>query len=160
MTIASPSWRRALVLVAAIVGTLIVANPAQAQVTQVGARADKDCPGVTASPGDTVTCNFEVENTGALPAVITELVEISPDPGGAPVNIACTAGGITYDLGDTLPNGVDCLGTFTLVVPNDPALCGTVIRDRVQIELRYDQFTPPLTAGAFATHTTAHRLPG
>ena len=68
---------------------------------------------MTASPGDTVTCNFEVENTGALPAVITELVEISPDPGGAPVNIACTAGGITYDEGDTLPNGVDCLGTFT-----------------------------------------------
>jgi uncharacterized repeat protein (TIGR01451 family) len=155
MTIESRSWRRALVLVAAIVGTLIVANPAQAQVTQVGARADKDCPGATASPGDTITCNFEVENTGALPAVITELVEISPYPGGAPVNITCTAGGITYGVGATLPNGVECLGTFTLVVPNDPGLCGTVIRDRVQIELSYNQFTPPLTAGAFATHTTA-----
>lgn len=154
MTVALRSWRRALVLVAAI-ATFVVASPAQAQVTQVGARADKDCPGATASPGDTITCNFEVENTGALPAVISELVEISPDPGGAPVDIACTAGGITYDEGDTLPVGVDCLGTFTVLVPNDPALCGTVIRDRVQIDLRYDQFTPPLTAGAFATHTTA-----
>jgi hypothetical protein len=40
-----------------------------------------------------------------------------------------------------------------VTIPNDPALCNTAFRDRVDIELEYPQFTPPLTAGAFATHT-------
>jgi uncharacterized repeat protein (TIGR01451 family) len=173
------TWRRALVLVAAVgftstkgssmkrlllpamalvsLALLFVVPSAFAQAT--GAEANKDCPGLTASPGDTIICNFNVQNTGQQPAVITELVEISPDPGGAPVDISCTAGGVTYDEGDTIPNGVVCSGTFSLTVPNDPALCGTAITDRVQIALRYDQFTPPLTAGAFATHTTLIACP-
>ena len=152
MSIASRPWRRVLVLVAAV-GMLVAVSSAQAQ-EGTGAEANKDCPGISASPGDTVVCNFSIENTGDLPAVITTLTETSPDPGGTPVNISCVAGGVTYDTGDTLPNDVVCSGTFTLVVPNEPALCGTAIRDRVDIALRYDQFTPPLTAGAFATHTT------
>ena len=153
MTIALRSWRRALVLVAAV-GMLVVVSSAQAQ-EGTGAEANKDCPGVAAVPGQTVVCNFSVQNTGDTPAEITLLTETSPDPGGAPVDISCVAGGITYDEGDTIPNGVVCNGTFTLVVPNDPALCGTAIRDRVDVALQYNQFDPPLTAGAFATHTTA-----
>ena len=46
-------------------------------------------------------------------------------------------------------------GTFQFTVPDDPALCNTFLVDRVDIELLYDQFQVPLTAGAFATDTTA-----
>ena len=142
-----------ILLLALLAVALAVGVPsAFAQAT--GAEANKDCPGVTASPGDTITCNFNVQNTGEQAAVITLLSETSPDPGGTPVDISCVAGAVTYDEGDTLPNGVACAGTFQQTIPNDPALCGTALRDRVDIELRYDQFDPPLTAGAFATHTT------
>ena len=127
---------------------------AQAQ-DQTGASATKECPGLAAQLGQTITCKFTVENEGAFPAEITTLTETSPFPGGTAVNVSCVAGGVTYDDGDTLPNGVECDGTFNLTVPNDPALCGSSIRDRVDIELQYNNFTPPLTAGAFATHTTA-----
>ena len=145
-------------LLAVMAIALAVGIPsAFAQAT--GAEANKDCPGVAASPGDTITCNFSVENTGEQAAVITALTETSPDPGGTPVDISCVAGAVTYDEGDTLPNGLTCSGTFQQTIPNDPALCGTAIRDRVDIELRYDQFAPPLTAGAFATHTTLIACP-
>jgi len=40
-------------------------------------------------------------------------------------------------------------------IPNDPALCNTLITDRADIQLSYPQFEPPLPAGAFATHTIA-----
>ncbi len=97
MSIALRPWRRVLVLVAAV-GMLVAVSSAQAQ-EGTGAEANKDCPGISASPGDTVVCNFSIENTGDLPAVITTLTETSPDPGGAPVNISCAAGGVTYDDG-------------------------------------------------------------
>ena len=42
-----------------------------------------------------------------------------------------------------------------MTIPNDPALCNTVFRDRVEIVLEYPNFNPPLEAGAFATHTIA-----
>ena len=151
MTIASPSWRRALVLFAAVVGTLIVANPAQAQEV-TGARANKDCPGTTATPGQTIICNFEVENTGNLPATVTTLREISPFPGGVPINITCTtAGGMTITVGSTLAPGTPCTGTFQVTIPNDPALCGTAVADRVEIALRYSDV---LVADAGATGIT------
>ena len=151
MTIASPSWRRALVLVAAVVGTLIVANPAQAQEV-TGASASKNCPGLTATPGQTITCSFKVENTGNLPATVTALREISPFPGGAPVNITCTtAGGTPITVGSTLAPATPCTGTFQVTIPNDPALCGTVVTDRVEIALRY---TDVLIADAGATGFT------
>jgi uncharacterized repeat protein (TIGR01451 family) len=142
------------VLLLALLAVALVVGVPSAFAQATGAEANKDCPGATASPGDTITCNFSVQNTGEQAAVITELIEVSPDPGGTPVDISCVAGAVTYDEGDTLPNGVVCSGSFQQTIPNDPALCGTALRDRVQIELRYDQFTPPLTAGAFATHTT------
>ena len=44
---------------------------------------------------------------------------------------------------------------FDVTIPNDLALCNTMFRDRVDVELEYPQFDPPLTAGAFATHTLA-----
>ena len=151
MTIALPSWRRTLVLVAAVVGTLIVANPAQAQQV-TGARANKDCPGTTATPGQTIICNFDVENTGALPATVTTLREISPFPGGTPVNITCTtAGGVVITVGSTLFPATPCAGTFQVMIPNDPTLCGTAVADRVEIALRY---TDVLVADAGATGIT------
>ena len=149
--------KRLLILALLALGLVIGVSTALAQST--GAEANKDCPGLTASPGDTITCNFSVENTGEQEAEITLLTETSPDPGGAPVDISCVAGGVTYNEGDTIPNGVACVGSFQQTIPNDPALCGTAVRDRVDIELRYDQFAPPLTAGAFATHTTLIACP-
>jgi uncharacterized repeat protein (TIGR01451 family) len=140
------------VLVAAV-GMLVAVSSAQAQQA-IGAEAQKECPGVAATLGQTVTCTFAVENTGDLPAEVTALTETSPDPGGTPVDISCTAGGVVIDEGDTLAPHTPCLGTFQLTVPNDPTLCGTALRDRVDVALQYNQFTPPLTAGAFATHTT------
>ena len=151
MTIASPSWRRALVLFAAVVGTLIVANPAQAQEDLTGARANKDCPGTTATPGQTIICNFEVENTGDLPATVTTLREISPFPGGALVNITCTGRWNGHHRGQHPGPGRPCTGTFQVTIPNDPALCGTVVADRVEIALRY---TDVLVADAGATGIT------
>jgi uncharacterized repeat protein (TIGR01451 family) len=143
---------RKFVLAAALALALVVGIPSALAQDGTGAQAFKDCPGATASPGDTITCNFAVSNTGDVPATITSLTETSPDPGGNVANISCTNGGTTYDAGDVLPNGIVCVGSFVQTVPNDPALCGTSLRDRVTIELAY--LPGPLTAGAFATHTT------
>ena len=146
------SWLGALVLIG-VLGMFAVASSALAQ-EGTGADAQKECPGVAATLGETITCNFSVENTGDLPAEVTTLTETSPEPGGVPVDISCTAGGMVIDEGDTLAAGTPCLGTFQLTIPDDPALCNTALVDRVDVALRYNQFTPPLTAGAFATHTT------
>jgi uncharacterized repeat protein (TIGR01451 family) len=151
-----------LAMLVVALGLMLGLGSATAQVPPAdatGAGATKDCPGLTAQLGQTVTCTFTVENEGATPATITELVEISPDPGGAPVDISCSIGAVTYDEGDLLPNDQVCSGSFTLTVPNDPALCGTALRDRVEVEFSYPAFTPPLTSGAFATHTTLIACP-
>lgn len=138
----------------AVVGVIVIPG-ALAQDEATGANATKNCPGATAQLGETITCNFTAENTGQLPATITSLTELSPDPGGTSTDISCVGtDAVTYDEGDTLPAGVVCSGSFNQTIPNDPALCGTALRDRVEINLSYPQFTPPLTAGAFATHTT------
>ena len=108
-------------------------------------------------------CTATFTNDGAVAATVTSLTETAPfvavgSPGnGAPNNIECTlADGTTViNEGDTLAPGVVCTATFGVTIPDDPALCNTVFRDRVDIELEYPQFTPPLTAGAFATHTLA-----
>ncbi len=157
MMIALRSRRSATVLPLALiaaVGTLVVANPARAQEDQTGASADKDCPGMLATLGQTVTCNFTVANIGAFPAVVTGLTEQSPAPGGAVVDISCTAGGAVIAEGATLAPGTPCAGTFQVTVANNPALCNTLVVDRVDIALQYSQFDPPLTAGTFATHVT------
>lgn len=149
--------KRYIVMAALALGLVVGIPSALAAAT--GAEANKNCPGVTASPGDTITCAFSVQNTGEQSATITQLTETSPDPGGAAVDISCVNGATTYDEGDTLPNGLVCSGSFNQTIPNDPALCGTALRDRVDIALEYPQFTPPLTAGAFATHTTLIACP-
>ncbi len=155
---------RTLVLAFALVagvGTLVVANPAQAQDPGTGAAADKDCPGAAAELGQTITCNFTVVNTGDFPAQVTALAEQSPFPGGDMVDISCTAGGTVITEGGTLAPDVACTGTFQVTVGNDPALCSTVVLDRVGIELLYTTgFPQPLTAGAFATHVTLIVCPG
>lgn len=155
MTIAFWSWRRAFVLVFAL-GMLVVASPAQAQEPpDIGASAIKNCPSQTAELGDTVTCTFIVANLSSLDGVVTSLTETNPDP-GTPVNISCTtAGGAVIDAGDTLAGNTLCAGTVDVTIPDDPALCGTSQTDRVEIALQYNQFDPPLTSGAFATHTFA-----
>ena len=72
-----------------------------------------------------------------------------------PTGITCTLpdGTTVIDVGDTLAPGVVCTAVFEITIPNDPALCNTAFRDRVDIELEYALVDPPLTAGAFATHT-------
>ncbi len=157
MTIALRSRPFALALAfVAVAGTLVVANLAQAQVPDpgTGASADKNCPGAAATLGQTITCTFTVENIGDFPAQVTTLTEQSPFPGGAVVDISCTAGGAVINEGDTLANGVPCSGTFQVTIPNDPTLCGTFVLDRVDIELLYTNFPQPLVAGAFATEVT------
>ena len=86
MTIALRSRRRVLVFALAFVGavgTLVVSNPAQAQVVDpgTGASAAKNCPGATATLGQTITCTFAVANTGDFPAQVTTLTEHEPIPG-------------------------------------------------------------------------------
>ena len=156
---------RTLVLAFALVagvGTLVVANPAQAQIPDpgTGAQAGKNCPADVAAPGQTITCLFAVANTGDFPAVVTELTETSPFPGGTIIDISCTiAGGTVIDEGDTLAPNTPCAGSFQFTIPNDPALCETGLVDAVTVALLYTQFQAPLTAGAFATETTAIECP-
>jgi uncharacterized repeat protein (TIGR01451 family) len=161
MTAALRSLPRALAFKLALVAgvlllALVLANPAQAQLT--GASASKDCgdPGETVTPGDTITCEFTVENIGALPATVTTLREISPFPGGTPVNVSCTAAGTPITVGSTLVNDVPCTGTFEVTIPQDPTLCGTFLADRVEIALRY---TDVLVADAGATGITFIECP-
>jgi hypothetical protein len=157
MTNVLRSWRRALVLVAAVGALLVVASPAQAQEPpDIGASAIKNCPIQTAELGETVTCTFIVANLSSLDGVVTSLTETNPDP-GTPVDISCTVVGGTEVIseGDTLAGNTLCAGTVDVTIPDDPALCGTSQTDRVEIALQYNQFDPPLTSGAFATHTFA-----
>ena len=51
--------------------------------------------------------------------------------------------------------GVPCTATFTVDIPNDPALCNTAFRDRAAFFLDYPAFDPPLSADAGATATLA-----
>jgi uncharacterized repeat protein (TIGR01451 family) len=139
-----------------------VADAAHAQVppTGTGAEAGKDCPANVATLGETIICNFAVENTGDFPALVTALTEQSPFPGGALVDISCTtAGGVVIDEGDILAPDTPCGGTFQVTIPNDRALCNTFLLDRVQVDLAYINFPQPAFAGAFATEVTAIRCP-
>jgi hypothetical protein len=163
---------RPRVLVLAVVVVLIaaafaaLASPAQAQ-EPTGASASKDCPNAVPpnfyTIGDTVTCDFTVENLGSFPGEVTAFQEVSPfdfgapPPGGTPVDVECTLEGTTtvIGVGDDLPPDVPCAGTFAIEIPDDPALCNSLFFDRVSIDLLYDQFDEPLTAGAFATHVLA-----
>ena len=142
----------ALLFIVAVFSAVIVGS-ASADVT--GASASKTCPDLTANIGETIHCTFTVQNTGAAMGTVDTLTETFPVPGGAAQNISCVGtDGVTYSTGSSLPSGVLCSGQFDVVIPNDPTLCGTSQRDRVEIDLSYNQFTPALTAGAFATNTT------
>jgi len=119
-----------------------------------------------ATLGQTVTCNFTVENIGAFPATVTALTEQSPFPTeesplppGPIVDISCTAGGVLINEGDTLAPDTPCTGTFQVTIPTDRTFCNTFLFDRVSIDLLYTNFPQPLIAGAFATNTTAIRCP-
>jgi uncharacterized repeat protein (TIGR01451 family) len=154
------SWRRALVLVAAV-GALLVVSPAQAQEPQpTGASASKDCPLAPVTIGETVTCVFTVENIGIFPAEVTALTETFPFPGGTPVNISCTTeSGATISVGSILDPFDLCTGTLQVAIPDDPTLCNTERVDRVRIDLLYTDFPVILTAGADATHTSVIKCP-
>jgi uncharacterized repeat protein (TIGR01451 family) len=166
-----PRARSLALVVVLVVATFIpaLATVAQAQ-DQTGATATKDCPQAPVNDpytiGDTVTCTATFRNDGAFPATVTLLTETSPfvsvgsPSNGTPIDLTCTLPNSTpITVGGTLPAATDpptvCTATFDVVIPNDPALCNTVFRDRVDIELEYPNFSPPLTAGAFATHTLA-----
>jgi hypothetical protein len=156
MTMKSRSWRRALgvtVALVAAVGTLVGANPAQAQPT--GASATKVCSLGMATLGQTITCDFTVENIGDFDATVAALTEQSPFPGGAIGDISCTAGAVVINTGDTLASHTPCAGTFQVTIPDDPTFCNSFLTDGVNISLVYPQFSPPLVAGAFATNQTA-----
>jgi uncharacterized repeat protein (TIGR01451 family) len=156
MTIASRSWRRALGLTVALVaavGTLVGANPAQAQ-TPTGASGTKVCAPAITTIGQTVTCFFTVENIGDNAATVVVLTEQSPFPNGPTVNVSCTtAGAVVINTGDTLAAHTPCAGSFQDTIPDDPAICNTFLTDEVTLSLLYPQFSPPLVAGAFATNS-------
>ena len=159
MTTALRRRRRALALTLALAagaGTFAVSNAAEAQVPDpgTGASAFKNCPADVAAPGQTINCIFIVFNRGDNPATVTALTETMPFPGGTVVNLTCTlADGTVIGVGGTLAPNTACGGTFQLTVPNNPALCSTGLVDAVTIALAYPGTT--LTAGAFATETTA-----
>jgi len=161
MRVALRYGRGTLALVFVAVGALVGANSTQARqpAPGTGASADKDCPGEAATLGQTITCNFTVANIGDFPAQVTTLTEQSPFPAGPAAAISCTAGGVAISQGSTLAPATPCTGTFQVTIPNDPALCGTVLTDRVDIQLLYTNFQEPLVAGAFATHLTLVECP-
>ena len=110
MTIASPSWRRALVLVAAVVGTLIVANPAQAQGRdgRGGEQGLSGLDGVTRRDRSPATSTLQ--NTGAFPAAVTTPGGDQPIPGWGTRRHQLHGGrGAAITVGGTLP-GYPVLG--------------------------------------------------
>src|SRR3954451_10459683 len=142
MNVALRYGRHVLVLMFVAVGALIGGRSTHAPTPPpgTGASADKDCPGESATLGQTVTCNFAIANIGDFPAQVTTLTEQSPFPGGPTAVISCTAGGATINQGSILPVAVPCTGTFQVTIPNDPALCGTIMTDRVDVQLLYTNF--------------------
>jgi len=149
-----------------VAGAFFVVQPTPADAQeQTGATATKECPNAPVTDpytiGDTVVCTATFQNDGAFPATVTLLTETEPfvavgsPNNGTPTAIDCTlADGTTViDEGDPLAPGAVCTRVFEITIPDDPALCNTAYRDRVDIELAYPNFDPPLTAGAFATHT-------
>jgi hypothetical protein len=154
----------ALLLVLVTGAFVVPAAPAQAQEF-TGATATKDCPEPPAGDpytiGDTVVCTATFRNEGSLSATVTSLTETAPfvttgsPDNGTPIDIECTLpdGTTVINEGDALAPDVVCTATFGVTIPDDPALCNTVFRDRVDIGLEYAVGEPPLTAGAFATHT-------
>ena len=146
-------------------GVLVLAPMASAQ-DQTGASATKECAAAPANDpytiGDVVPCTSVLQNKAAFSGTVTSLTETAPfitsgNPGnGAPVTINCKLPNATVvHVGSTLPPSTPCTATFNVTIPNNPALCNTVFRDRVEIALSYPNFNPPLEAGAFATHTVA-----
>ena len=156
-----------LLLAAAVVATGAIVGVSAMQASaqdQTGAEATKECPQAPVNDpytiGDTVTCTAVFTNEGALPATVTEMIDIAPfvsvgsPANGAPMNLSCTLpDGTVITTGSTIPSGVPCTAVFQVTIPNDPALCNSVFRDLAQFALSYPQFSPPLEAGAFATHT-------
>jgi uncharacterized repeat protein (TIGR01451 family) len=147
-----------LVLIAGAL-TIVAANPAEAQ-EPTGASATKDCPDAPFSDpytlGDTVTCLFSFSNLGFFPATVTALTETSPVPGGTPENITCeTAPGTAIGANSILGPNIPCSTSLTFTIPTDPAICNTIVVDRADIALSYDEPEPGLTAGAFAEHRLA-----
>ena len=168
--ISQRKWGRAIG--ALLAGTLtsaglIVALAPAANAAPTGASAQKDCP--TAVPpafytiGSVVPCTATFANTGTTDALVDALTEQAPwisngNPGnGAITNISCvTAGNVTIQAGSTLPANTPCTASFNVTIPNDPALCNTFFRDRVEVDLEYPGTgPPPLTADAGATNTFA-----
>ena len=170
MTIKSFRRPRALALAMVqllVAGAFIAFTATAAEAQPTGATATKDCPNAPVGDpytiGDTVECTATFVNAGDNAATVTSLTETAPfialgsPANGTPTGITCTLpdGTTVIDVGDTLAPDVVCTAVFDVTIPNDVALCNTVFRDRVDIELEYPQFDPPLTAGAFATHTLA-----
>ncbi len=152
--------KRGIGLVAALVmaasGLILGASPAQAQ-EQTGATATKECPSAPAGDpytiGDTVVCTATFTNAWALQRHRDRTHRDGPvrrhrfaEQRDTRRHRNCTLNGTTtiIDEGDTLPAGATCTATFGVTIPDDPALCNTVFRDRVEIALSYPQFNPPL----------------
>jgi hypothetical protein len=157
--------RRALFVAALAIigaGALTLSTQASAVDIVTGATATKSCPQGPYAPGDIIPCLATFVNTGNAPATVDFLTEQAPwiTPGNAGngpiVPLACTIpGGQVIAQGSVMPPGAVCADTFLVTVPNNPALCNTFFRDRVEISLSYPQPppNPPLASGANATNT-------
>ena len=131
MTTALRCRRRALALTLALVagaGTLVVANPVQAQVIDpgTGAYGVKNCPGDDGAHRQhhqLHLCRGEHRRpSGRGHGPFLD----EPIPEWGPRHFNCTAvGGATITVGSTLESNVLCAGAFTFTIPNDPALCET-----------------------------------
>ena len=95
-----------------------------------------------------------VANTGDPPATVTALTETSPFPGGTPVNVTCTvAGGTAIGVGEHAGAGRPCAGDVPAHHPERSDALQHVPGRRSDDRPAYTR--APLTAGAFATETTA-----
>ena len=170
---ATIAFRRPRALLLALVMVLVAAAfiavsapPAQAQ-EQTGATATKDCPTApVADPytiGDTVECTATFTNAGLLPATVTSLTETEPfiavgNPGnGTPIRHRLHAAGWNdgHRRGGHAGSGRGVHGGVRdRPSPTTPP-CATRRSGTGWTSSWSTPSDPPLTAGAFATHTLA-----
>jgi uncharacterized repeat protein (TIGR01451 family) len=137
----------ALLAVALVSASLfVVLAPAAHAAT--GAEGDKVCAKAPAGSfftlGDTTTCDFAFSNVGDVDGTVTTMTEQNPFPGGPMTQIKCTIVGTSTQVGQgdvmpadptATPANPQCTGTLQVTIPNDPALCNTILADHVDFEM-------------------------
>jgi uncharacterized repeat protein (TIGR01451 family) len=135
-------------LAAALVSASLFVVAAPAAHAATGAEGNKVCAKAPAGSfftlGDTTTCAFAFSNVGDVEGTVTTMTEQVPFPGGPMTQIKCTIVGTSTQVGQgdvmpadptATPTNPQCTGTLQVTIPNDPALCNTILADHVDFEM-------------------------